>query len=129
MPNFPIRRAVYYEWYTPVDEDHYVYFQVCAAWPKGPLGRISHFLRYYLWGRPTGMVRFNSQDVAMVRDSTDYEKRHGGNWPTALFRPDLFQLAWRTMCNERARGEAVEPPRPAREAAASGAGSGSDSPG
>ena len=40
---------------------------------------------------------------------TEFEKRHGANLPSALYRPDVFPLAWIQMCNGRARGEAPAP--------------------
>ena len=108
--DFPIKGAQYYEWYVPVDEDHYMYFQVCVAWPKGPLGWLSYLFRFYLWGRPAGMYRLNGQDMSVVGDSTDFDKRHGSNLPSKVYRPDIHQLAWRNLCNRTARGEAVEVP-------------------
>jgi hypothetical protein len=69
-------------------------------------------------GAKTG-YRFNEQDKSMVGDSTDFDKHHNGNPPTPLYRPDAFQLAWRKMCNERARGEGLLAQRAQEEAASS----------
>ena len=50
--------------------------------------------------------RFNDQDKAMVRDSTDSAKRSGHHAPTPLYRPDRYPLDWIAYANERARGAA-----------------------
>ena len=105
--NFPIRKALYYEWYTPIDQDRYIYFQVHCYWPKGILDTISHWFRYRLWGKPMGMGKFNLQDASVIKDSTDFERRHGSNPPSSTYRPDTEQRAWIAYANSHARGEAV----------------------
>ncbi len=105
----PFTGCMYYEWYVPIDEDHYIYFQMTCYWPKNPLDWLWFHIRYFGYGRWTQLVRFNSQDVAMVGDSTDFAKRHGSNWPSRLYRPDIINITWREHVNTHARGEAVEP--------------------
>ena len=115
----PITGCMYYEWYVPVDEDHYSYFQLTCYWPKNLFDRLWFYAKHYLWGYWTQFIRFNSQDLAMVRDSTDYAKRHGFNSPSRIYDPDIVNFAWREYCNTRARGESVEPAaEPEKEPAA-----------
>lgn len=104
VTNFPIRAAMYYEWFVQTDADHYIYFQVCCGFPQTLWQRISHNIRFWFWGRFIGMIRFNKQDLAMIEDSHDYAKRHQFNDPTPLYRPDQFQLAWRRYLLKRCRG-------------------------
>ena len=109
VPNVPMRGAMLYEWYVPVDEDHYSYFQVTCHWPKNPAGRLWTHLWTRLWSSNVGYTRFNGQDSVMIGPMTEYQKRHGANRPLVPYRPDAFPLAWIQMCNERARGETPAP--------------------
>ncbi|MDE2765980.1 MAG: Rieske 2Fe-2S domain-containing protein, partial [Chloroflexota bacterium] len=106
--NFPLPDAIYFEWYTAIDADHYQYFQVSCHWPRNPLQWAWVNALYHLWARPVRKGRFNDQDKAMVRDGTDRAKRSGSHTPTPLYRPDAFPLAFREMCNLYARGEGLE---------------------
>ncbi len=103
--NFPLPGAIYFEWYTAIDEDHYQYFQVSCHWPRHLLERLWINALYHAWARPVRKARFNDQDKVMVRDGTDRARRRGPHGPTPLYRPDAFPLAWREMCNRYARGE------------------------
>ncbi|MCE2470024.1 MAG: Rieske 2Fe-2S domain-containing protein [Dehalococcoidia bacterium] len=106
--NFPLPDAIYFEWYTAIDADHYQYFQASCHWPRNPLQWAWINALYHLWARPVRKGRFNDQDKAMVRDGTDRAKRSGLHAPTPLYRPDSFPLAFREMCNRYARGEGLE---------------------
>ncbi len=108
----PMTGGIYYEWYVPIDEGTYIYFQVATYWIKNPWDSFWFRLKYFLYGRPAQLWRFNEQDKAMVGDSTDYANRHGFNWPSPLYGPDALSTAWRKMCNETARGEDVLPAKP-----------------
>ena len=85
---------------------------MCCFWPKNPLERIWGYAKFFLYGRPAMVFSFNSQDLPLVGDSTDYANRHGFNWPSPLYGPDALSMLWRKVCNETARGEAVLPPAP-----------------
>ena len=104
ITNFPIRGVMYYEWFTQTDADHYIYFQTCCSFAENLPQRLSFWLRFFLWGRYVGMVRFNKQDLAMIEHSHDYAKRHNFNDPAPLYRPDQFQIAWRRYLLKRCRG-------------------------
>ncbi|MBM3939724.1 MAG: Rieske 2Fe-2S domain-containing protein [SAR202 cluster bacterium] len=103
--HFPQNGALYYEWYVPVDEDHYDYFQVSLHWPKNPMSWLWTNLWYYTWAAPIRKGLFNDQDKLMVRDNTDWHKRVGRHEPTPLYRPDIFPRKWIEFCNIYARGE------------------------
>ncbi len=100
---------MYYEWYVPIDEDHYVYFQLTTYGPNNIIDRLWFYVRFFGYGRWAQFWRFNSQDQGMIADSTDFDKRHGGNLPSKLVRFDQANFAWREHCNTHARGEAVQP--------------------
>ena len=105
VPNTPMRGWLYYEWYVPVDEDHYIYFQIDTYWPKNIFHKLISNLRYFLWGKPIRRIRFNMQDAAMVRQTTDYVKRHGMRYFTPLTVNDDQHREWRNHCDRMARGE------------------------
>ncbi|MBF6568860.1 MAG: Rieske 2Fe-2S domain-containing protein [Candidatus Binataceae bacterium] len=110
VTHFPINGALYYEWFVHTDAEHYIYFQIACGYPKTAMERASFNLRYNLWGRPAGMVRFNSQDLTMVANSQDFAKRRGGwNAPTRLYGPDRMQIAWRDYALRYARDFANRP--------------------
>lgn len=115
VTHFPINGALYYEWFVQIDADHYNYFQICCGFPKTALERAYFLWRYYTWGRPAGMIRFNRQDISMVGNSEDFAKRHQGQWlgPTRLYEPDQFQIAWRNYALRYARD--LENGKPAQE--------------
>ncbi len=104
QPNFPNTAYMYYEWYVPVDEDHYIYMQISCAWPKNRMDRIRYALKYYLWDRPTGPVLFNNQDAAMVAATTNYFKRTGNMHYLSKAPYDRIHHLWRAYANEQARG-------------------------
>ena len=103
----PNNGNLYYEWYTPIDEEHYIYFQVTSWFPTNIFGRIGHWLKYYLHGKPLGVVRFNNQDAAVVFETLQYMKRHGPGaerYFSKLTQNDRFHEMWREYCDENARG-------------------------
>ena len=107
VPNHPSADNLYYEWYVPVDEDHYLYAQVTCLWGSNPISRAWRHLWYYLYGKPTGVIQFNNQDLTYTRQTTNFTKRHGvTTYPMAkLSRNDDFHTAWRQFASEFARGE------------------------
>ena len=111
IAHLPTVGVMYYGWFVPVDEDHYLYTQVHCLWFKHVWDRLFFYATYplYMYRRWAEFMRLNQQDIDMVADSTDFAKRHGGNWPSPLYRPDMGNFAWRDYANTRARGEAVEP--------------------
>ncbi|MGH7907979.1 MAG: Rieske 2Fe-2S domain-containing protein [Candidatus Binataceae bacterium] len=110
VTHFPINGALYYEWFVQNDADHYLYFQICCGYPKTATERAYFHLKYALWGRPVGMVLFNQQDLAMVRQTEEFVKRRGHwNPPTRLYGPDRFQIAWREYAMRHARDLAKRP--------------------
>ena len=109
--HYPFAGCMYYEWWVAVDADHYNYFQVSCGWPKGAAERLKWELKYRLYGEPFMVVRFNNQDVEMVKQTTDYVKRRGGlmNYLNPkLTKQDLYHVEWRKLANGWARGEGTE---------------------
>ena len=106
QPHFPSLGDCYYEWYVPVDEDHYIYAQVVCLWGNGPIHRLWKHIWYHVWGKPVCLIQFNNQDFAITAQTTDFLKRHKmGIYPlTKVSRNDLFHTAWRAYANEYARG-------------------------
>ena len=100
----PITGCMYYEWYVPVDEDHYIYLQMATYWFKNPIDRLWFYAKFYGYGRWAQFIRFNNQDADMVRDTTDYAKRHGFSWPSRLHRVDQINFDQREIVNRTARG-------------------------
>ncbi|MEE8519669.1 MAG: Rieske 2Fe-2S domain-containing protein [Dehalococcoidia bacterium] len=103
--NFPLGGWIYYEWYTPVDEDHYLYFQVSTIERKNIVSKLYSHVQYYLFGKPFKVTLFNNQDVRMVRHTTDFVKRKGMSYLTPLTKQDSFHTEWRRHASEMARGE------------------------
>jgi phenylpropionate dioxygenase-like ring-hydroxylating dioxygenase large terminal subunit len=89
----------HYEWYVPVDRDHYRYMQFLVTEARG-WQAIEYRLRYWIYRRWLFHGQFNSQDGWMVRLMPETP-------PERLYRPDISITAWRRVC-EHARGE--EPP-------------------
>lgn len=106
QPDFPGVGDIYYEWYVPVDEEHYSYAQITCMWGKGPIHRLWKHIWYYLWTKPVCLTNFNGQDYAMVAQTTNYTKRHKlAIYPlTKISRHDAFHTMWRAYANEYARG-------------------------
>lgn len=112
--NFPFNSAMLFEWYVAEDADHYTYFQLTCHWPRNLLSKLWTQFWYYAWGRPARKVRFNNQDKAGAAAQWRYWKKHGGNRPTHLYRPDEYNFALIEFVNERARGEGSDWQREAR---------------
>jgi len=105
-PAFATADGGAHEWYVPVDEEHYIYFQVAVIIKKNPLQFLLRNIKYYLWGKPVASVMFNNGDAAMVRQTTEYQKETPDNWVhmAKTSRNDDFHAAWRQYCDEWARG-------------------------
>ena len=106
VANFPTKGALDYEYYVPVDEDHYIYTQIMCLFPSGRVNRLWKDIKYYLWGKPLAPVMFNNQDAGMVAQTTDYVKRTPAHYYSMakVSRNDDFHVLWRSYCNEQARG-------------------------
>lgn len=108
----------YWEWYLPVDETHYMYFQTVAAWKNGWFSKLCWLAYYHVWVAPFAMGQFNDQDSAMVQATTRYAIMLGRgietmeSSPSPLFGADSITRAWIKMCNETARGEDTLPSDP-----------------
>lgn len=102
----PMDGSIYYEWWVPVDADHYIYFQVTTFHPTNIFSRIWMGLKYYAWGLPFGAILFNNQDAGMVKYTTDYVKSADWIYLSPLTRQDEFHALWRRICNEEARDHA-----------------------
>ena len=107
---FPTGGSVHYEWYVPVDADHYDYFQAIAWYKKNPIQMLWQQIRYYLWGKPTGIVMFNNGDAAIVTQTTDYIKELPNHWYSMAraSKYDDFHQMWRDYCDQHARGVGTE---------------------
>jgi hypothetical protein len=107
VPNFPSAGNVYYEWYVPVDEEHYIYSQLVSMWGANLIKRSWRHVWYYAWGKPMGLIQFNNQDLKFTAQTTLFTKRHNmTSYPMAkLTRNDDFQVAWRQYASDFARGE------------------------
>ena len=107
VPNHPSSTNLYYEWYVPIDEDHYLYAQVSCLFGSNPLARAWQHFWYYLYGKASGIIQFNNQDLKYTRQTTMFTQRHGiTTYPMAkLSRNDDFHTAWRQFASEFARGE------------------------
>jgi len=105
VPNSPILGWIYYEWYVPVDELHYIYTQIMAFWPTSLLNRLTTELKYYFWHKATGPILFNNQDAAMVKATTKFFERTGNmRYLTKVSPNDQLDIVWREFCDEFARG-------------------------
>ncbi len=105
VPNSPIEGWMYYEWYVPVDELHYTYFQIMAFWPRSFLHRAFTELKYFFWHKATGPILFNNQDAAMVAATTKFFNRTGNmRYLTKISPNDQIHVTWRAYCDEFARG-------------------------
>jgi phenylpropionate dioxygenase-like ring-hydroxylating dioxygenase large terminal subunit len=95
---------LYYEWYIPLDENHYSYLQMNCWQRRGWLRDMRMNIRWYLWGKAMQML-FNNQDAAFVAQTTNYVERTG-NWRylTKVSRHDDYHILWRQYVNENARG-------------------------
>ena len=122
VPHWPMIGAFHYEWYVAVDEDHYRYVQVNAYFPSNPLTWLWTQLWHHLWADPMRNGRFNQQDAAMSKGATDFERKRGSHWPTPLFAPDRYGLAFIDLANRTARGEAAQPAEESLPAVAGGSG-------
>ncbi|MEE8519467.1 MAG: hypothetical protein V3S98_10125, partial [Dehalococcoidia bacterium] len=88
-------------------EEHYLYGQITCLWGKNPLARAWQHFWYYCFGKWTGVIQFNNQDLAFTRQTTNFTRRHGKtSYPMVkISRNDDFHTAWRQFASEFARGE------------------------
>ncbi len=107
VPNHPSADNMYFEWYVPLDEEHYLYAQVTCIFGSNLFQRAWRQLWYYLYSKPTGVIQVNNQDLAFTRQTTLFTKRHGTTtYPMVkMTRNDDFHNVWRQFASEFARGE------------------------
>lgn len=91
------QKDAHYEWYVPVNHNHYRYLQFLVRRARG-WRALAFRLGYWLYRRWLFHVQFNNQDAWMVRLMPETA-------PESLFRPDVSIKGWRRLC-EHARGEA-----------------------
>jgi phenylpropionate dioxygenase-like ring-hydroxylating dioxygenase large terminal subunit len=84
-----------YEWYVPTVQGEHRYYQFLTEW-RGTLAAWWLRLRYVLYVRYLFHQKFNDQDgwVIPLMETP----------PERLYRPDVSVIAWRKLCEERARG-------------------------
>jgi hypothetical protein len=106
QPHHPSLGNSYYEWYPPVNEDHYIYSQITVLFPTNAIDRLWKNIWYYIWGKPTGIVLFNNQDALFTKQTTNFTKRHGINiYPmTKASANDDLHTLWRQYVQDYARG-------------------------
>jgi phenylpropionate dioxygenase-like ring-hydroxylating dioxygenase large terminal subunit len=126
--HFPLDGWFYYEWYTAIDEDHYLYFQVSTYTSTNLLKKLWQGFNYMVYGKPFKVTLFNNQDVRMVKQTTDYTKRKGIDYLTPLSKQDGLHIEWRRQVNAFARGveqpkEQAAAPEPVRDEPAIAGGS------
>jgi phenylpropionate dioxygenase-like ring-hydroxylating dioxygenase large terminal subunit len=85
----------HYEWYIPIDADHYRYTQVAVSWVTG-FKRLVWWMRYWIYILLVHHIGFNNQDLSVVPlQSPDI--------PEYLFRPDISVTAWRRFVDKQMR--------------------------
>jgi nitrite reductase/ring-hydroxylating ferredoxin subunit len=113
---------LYYEWYVPVNEDNYIYFQINCWQKRGWFRDLRMNLRWYFWGKME-QLSFNNQDASMVKQTSKYVQRVGhARYLTSLTRYDLDHTMWRQYVNENARGVGYKYRRAQQEAGSTPAG-------
>ena len=90
----------HYEWYVPIDREHYLYVQIGASWRRG-LSAAIWWLRHWTYIYWIHHVWFNNQDKIMVAAMPP-------SHPERLFRPDVSITAWRRMVEDRTRPAPAE---------------------
>lgn len=86
----------HYEWYVPVDENHYYYLVLAVTWRASPWKRFTFWLRYWSYILWIHHYQFNGQDLAVVGAMPESS-------PSPAFRPDESIIAWRRLVEENAR--------------------------
>ena len=86
----------HYEWYVPIDENHYYYLVLAVTWRTSPWKRFTYWLRYWTYILWLHHYQFNGQDLAVVGAMPE-----SSPWPA--FRPDESIVAWRRLVEDEAR--------------------------
>jgi phenylpropionate dioxygenase-like ring-hydroxylating dioxygenase large terminal subunit len=86
----------HYEWYVPIDENHYYYLVLAVTWRASPWKRFTFWLRYWTYILWIHHHQFNGQDLAVVGAMPESS-------PSPAFRPDESIIAWRRLVEEEAR--------------------------
>ena len=106
VTRFPTDISVYYEWWVPVDEDHYQLVQIVHEKSGHLLTKLWRYVKYHIYVNPLIVRRLIDQDAAVVQAQTERAIEDEGTNPLSKeFRPDSFPLAFIDLCNETARGE------------------------
>jgi phenylpropionate dioxygenase-like ring-hydroxylating dioxygenase large terminal subunit len=86
----------HYEWYVPVDENHYYYLVLAVTWRSSPWKRFTFWLRYWTYILWIHHYWFNGQDLGVVAAMPESS-------PSPAFRPDESIIAWRRLVEDNAR--------------------------
>ena len=88
----------HYEWYVPIDENHYYYLVLAVTWRASPWKRFAFWLRYWTYILWIHHYHFNGQDLAVVAAMPESS-------PSPAFRPDESIIAWRRLVEDEARAQ------------------------
>jgi phenylpropionate dioxygenase-like ring-hydroxylating dioxygenase large terminal subunit len=86
----------HYEWYVPIDENHYYYLVLAVTWRSSRWQRAIFWLRYWTYILWIHHYQFNNQDLAIVGAMPE-----SSPWPA--YRPDESISAWRKLVEDEAR--------------------------
>lgn len=84
-----------YNFFIPVDKDHYLSVRLSVAWPKNLLRRLWYKVRYWTYIHWLYNGQFHGQDVWMV-DNIEIP-------PERLYGPDKSITSWRSLCEKDPR--------------------------
>jgi phenylpropionate dioxygenase-like ring-hydroxylating dioxygenase large terminal subunit len=86
----------HYEWYVPIDANHYYYLVLAVTWRTSPWKRFMFWLRYWTYILWVHHHQFNGQDLAVVAAMPESS-------PSPAYRPDESIIAWRRLVEDEAR--------------------------
>jgi len=102
VTNWPRLETDHYEWYEPIDEHQYRYFQFKVRRTSG-LGALWFRIEYQLLWRWLADKQFNDQDKWVIALMEPFYAERAGWNKERLFRQDVVLTTWRKFASENAR--------------------------
>ncbi len=101
---FPAPGIIMFEWYVPVDEDHYRYIMTWGRYLSSP-GEKDRFLEECttLW-KPLVPTTFTNEDEQARESIHEFYASEGGWYKERLFGPDVVITRWRELASRVNRG-------------------------
>ena len=109
VENWPEEHVVQYEWYVPITDDTYEYWEVLVKSCPSEKEKKAYHYRYKTVYKPLALEGFNDCDLYAREAMQDYYADGTGWDREQLVETDVSAITWRKLASRNNRGIAKKP--------------------